>query len=114
MEMPEKVTKPVEASPKILPEAECTIESIAGKTEVRITELLDNPAAIENGEWTSLSTEEKTLFVRYSYKTSVGAFEVMFIERFEARIEVRLSKVFRYLSEAINAMRSAGLRVRTD
>lgn len=92
-------------------EPEFTIKSIAGKPEADVTALLGKPIATETGEWTSLSTEEKTPFVRHTYKTDVGEISVMFIEEVAARIEVKPVETFKYPAEAIKAMRAAGLTV---
>ncbi|MBW5466263.1 hypothetical protein GPJ61_00045 [Brevibacillus formosus] len=88
-----------------------TVKSIAGKPEADVTALLGKPTATEDGEWTSLSTEEKTPFVRHTYKADTGDISVMFIEGVAARIEVRPSEAFKYPDDAIKAMRAAGLTV---
>ncbi|MFA4137043.1 MULTISPECIES: hypothetical protein [unclassified Brevibacillus] len=103
--------KPVEAPPKTASGSEFTVKSIAGKSEADITAMFRVPYATETGEWTSLSTEEKTPFVRNSYETPVGALSVMFIEGVAARIEVRPSEAFKYPDDAIKAMRAVGLTV---
>ncbi|MED1802927.1 hypothetical protein [Brevibacillus porteri] len=88
-----------------------TISEIAGKPEADVTALLGKPTATETGEWTSLSTEEKTPFVRHTYKADTGEISVMFIEGVAARIEVRPSEAFKYPDDAIKAMRAVGLTV---
>ncbi|WP_409178533.1 membrane lipoprotein lipid attachment site-containing protein [Brevibacillus fortis] len=88
-----------------------SISSVASKPEADVTALLGKPTATENGEWTSLSTEEKTPFVRHTYKADTGEVSVMFIEGVAARIEVRPSEAFKYPDDAIKAMRAAGLAV---
>lgn len=103
--------KSAEASPKTTSEPQSTVKSIVGKPEADVTALLGNPTATENGEWTSLSTEEKTPFVRHTYKADTGEVSVMFIEGIAARIEVRPSEAFKYPVDAIKAMRALGLTV---
>ncbi|EJL31799.1 hypothetical protein [Brevibacillus sp. BC25] len=88
-----------------------TISEIAGKPEADVNALLGKPIATENGEWTSLSTEEKTPFVRHTYKSDTCEISVMFIEGVAARIEIRPSEAFKYPDDAIKAMRAAGLAV---
>lgn len=87
------------------------VSKFAGKPESDVTALLGKPTATENGEWTSLSTEEKTPYVRHTYKTDTGEVSVMFIEGVAARIEVKPTETFKYPDDAIKAMRAAGLAV---
>ncbi|MBG9568808.1 hypothetical protein ABE205_13985 [Brevibacillus agri] len=93
------------------PEPKFSVPVIAGKTEADVTALLGEPAATENGEWTSMSSKKKTPFVRHTYKTDTGAISVMFSEGVAARIEVRPSETFKYPDDAMKAMRAAGLTV---
>ncbi|MBG9940594.1 membrane lipoprotein lipid attachment site-containing protein [Brevibacillus formosus] len=110
--------KPAESTPAPTPEVskpaaepQSGVKSIAGKPEADVTALLGKPTATENGEWTSLSTEEKTPFVRHTYKADIGEISVMFIEGIAARIEVKPAGTFKYPDDAIKAMRAVGLTV---
>ncbi|EST55676.1 hypothetical protein T458_06845 [Brevibacillus panacihumi W25] len=112
--------KTVEPSPPaVAPEAptetpatsEFSVKSIAGKSEADVTAMFRVPYATETGEWTLLSTEEKTPFVRNDYETPVGAVSVMFIEGIAARIEVKPTTALKYPDDAIKAMQAVGLAV---
>jgi Prokaryotic membrane lipoprotein lipid attachment site len=92
-------------------EPQSGVKSIAGKPESDVTALLGKPTATETGEWTSLSTEEKTPFVRHTYKADIGEISVMFIEGVAARIEAKLVETLKYPDDAIKAIRAVGLAV---
>lgn len=107
----ESTSAPTPEVSKPAAEPQSTVKSIAGKSEADVTALLGKPTATENGEWTSLSTEEKTPFVRHTYKADTGEISVMFIEGVAARIEVKPAGTFKYPDDAIKAMRAVGLTV---
>ncbi|MFF0830416.1 hypothetical protein ACFYU8_26090 [Brevibacillus sp. NPDC003359] len=117
--IPDSVKKSIEAgdapsktdTPAPSNESSFDLKAIASKPEADVTALLGKPIATENGEWTSLSTEEKTPFVRHTYKTDMGEMSVMFIEGIAARIEVKPAGTFKYPDDVIKAMRAAGLAV---
>lgn len=102
---PAPATSPPAEAP---PEPKSGVPAVAGKTEADVTALLGEPAATENGEWTSMSSKMKTPFVCHTYKTDTGAISVMFSEGVAARIEVRPSETFKYPDDVMKAMRAAG------
>ncbi|GIO07004.1 hypothetical protein J31TS6_30320 [Brevibacillus reuszeri] len=88
------------------------ISKYAGNTEASVTALLGEPVASESGEWTSLSTEEKTPYFLHTYKMSYGSVSIMFIEGIAARIEAKPVEAIKYPDNAIIAMRAVGLIVK--
>lgn len=84
------------------------IGKYAGNTEASISALLGEPVASESGEWTSLSTEEKTPYFLHTYKMSYGSVSIMFIEGIAARIEAKPVEAIKYPDNAIIAMRAVG------
>lgn len=102
---------PPAAAPETPATPEFSVKSIAGKSEADVEAMFRVPYATETGEWTLLSTEEKTPFVRNDYETPVGAVSVMFIEGIAARIEVKPTGALKYPDDAIKVMQAVGLAV---
>lgn len=100
-----------ESSPKP-PSPPIEVSKYAGNSEASVTALLGEPVASESGEWTSLSTEEKTPYVLHTYKMSYGSVSIMFIEGIAARIEAKPVEAIKYPDNAIIAMRAVGLIVK--